>query len=161
MFKTALIALALTATTPALAQTNAAFVGPRVELNAGLDDVTQRPETNDVTYGAAVGIDAPVGDRFTLGVEGTVRNFAQDEGRTFGVAARAGVAATENVLVFGRAGYTNYEDAFEQKLDGLTVGGGLNFRLTPNTYANVEYRYSDFEHNVGSHGGLVGIGVRF
>lgn len=158
--KILVIAAALGATTPALAQTNANFVGPRIELNAGLDDVQNARDYQDVNYGAAIGYDFPLSDRVTLGAEATAQNVFDSEGREFGAAARLGYAVSPNALLFGRVGYANV-DLRGRNAEGLTVGGGLNFNLTHNAYASVEYRYTDFDHNVGRHGGLVGVGIRF
>lgn len=159
--KALLIAAALTAATPAAAQTNVAFTGPRVELNAGLDDVRNAHEIQNVNYGAALGYDLGLGDRVTLGVEGTAQNFLDSEGREFGAGARLGLAVTPNVLAFGRAGYTTVDLDHGVNAEGLTLGGGLNFAITNHAYAGVEYRYTNFEHGVGRHGALLGVGLRF
>lgn len=152
---TALVATA--ATTPALAQSapaNANFVGPRVEVTAGLDDVTKYRDPSQINYGFAGGIDAPLGNRFTIGAEGNVANFA--DYKDYGAAARIGVAVTPHLLAYGAAGYAKF-----QGLDGLRVGGGLELSTGHSLYAKVEYRYSDFQHGVGRHQGLVGVGLRF
>ena len=152
-------ALGLALAAPAAAQ-NDNFTGVRIGATAGVDDVTGVRDTTDVVYGADIGVDFPVGDRVTLGVEGFSTNFFEDE-RTIGAAARMGYAVTDNVLPFVRVGYTNYQDVFSRELDGLVVGGGLEYSISDNSYARVEYRYSDFEQNIGNHGALVGIGLRF
>ncbi len=155
----ALAATSLIAT-PVSAATNDNFTGIRAEVTAGLNDLTKTPDTNDVVYGAAAGFDAPVGDRFTIGIEGNASNVFEDE-RTLGAAARVGYTITPNVLGYVRGGYTNYENVFSKSLDGAVVGGGLQVAVLPNTYVKAEYNYSDFESNVGSHAGLVGIGFKF
>lgn len=162
MKKLALLAAAGMAVmaSPAYADTNDNFVGPRIGVSAGIDDVTNSPDLNDVVYGVDAGIDAPVGDRFTVGVEAFSTNLLEDT-RTIGVAGRLGYAVTEDALVFARGGYANYRDAFNQDLDGLTVGGGLEYAINSNVYTRVEYRYSDLDQNVGSHGALLGVGLRF
>lgn len=158
----AALALAtLAVASPVAAQTNTNFVGPRVELNAGITDVNRNNNFNDVSYSGAVGVDVGLGDRVTVGVEANASDVFDSTGRTFGVAGRLGVALNPNVLVFGRAGYTNINDRFDRKLDGIAVGGGVNFALTPNLYGNVEYRYSDVQNGVRTHGGLLGVGLRF
>lgn len=149
------IAAAIAATalaTPAMA---ADFVGPRIEATVGVDDVTKLPERSDLNYGAAIGIDAPfLGDKLTIGVEANVDNvFAY---RDWGAAARLGYKVSNRVLVYGKAGYADFRG-----LEGVRVGGGIDYALTDHLYAGVEYRYTDFEKNVGRHAGLVKIGVRF
>tara|TARA_B100001146_G_C15978280_1_gene347230 strand:- start:59 stop:547 length:489 start_codon:yes stop_codon:yes gene_type:complete len=150
----------LVVASPALADTNDNFTGLRVGVTAGIDDVVNSPDTTDVVYGVDAGVDFGVGDRVTMGVEAFSTNMFESE-RTIGAAARLGYAVNEDLLVFTRAGYANYENVFNQNLDGLTVGGGLEYSISDMTYAKVEYRYSDFENNVGNHGALVGIGLRF
>jgi outer membrane immunogenic protein len=152
MFKSILataVALSLVAT-PAAAQTNAGFTGTRVELNAGLNDF----DSENADYSVAVGADAPLGDRVTLGAELTGNNVVESH-RTVGAAARLGYAITPNTLAFARAGYDKLEN-----LDNPTLGAGLNFRIAPNTYASAEYRYRN-EHNNDDHGARIGIGLRF
>lgn len=163
MLKTILAAVAATSliASPALAQNNADFVGPRVELNAGLDDVHNANDIQGVNYGAALGYDVPLGDTFTLGGEATAQNVFDSEGREFGAGVRLGAAVTPDLLLFGRVGYSTVDLHHGYNADGLNVGAGLNFALTKNIYTGIEYRYSDFEHNAGRHGALVGVGLRF
>ena len=149
-----------TAASPAYADANDNFTGPRIGVTAGIDDVTNSPDRNDVVYGVDAGVDFPVGDRVTLGVEAFSTNMFE-ETRTIGASARMGYAVSDNALLFARAGYANYQDVFSRELDGLTVGGGVEFAINQNLYTKVEYRYSDFESNVGNHGALVGLGLRF
>ncbi len=150
--------------TPALAN-NANFVGPRAEITAGVDDVTKARDTSDISYGAAIGIDAPLfGDKLTIGAEVSTDNAFQRD-RTFGASVRLGAAVTDNVLVYGIAGYQNYRNiSFANRastLDGLSVGGGLEVKLTGPLYAGAEYRYTDFDGHVGRHAAKVKVGVRF
>lgn len=158
--KMIMIAAMLAASTPAMAADNANFVGVRAEVTAGLNDITASPDVNDVVYGGAVGIDVPVGDKFTVGVEGNTSNILEDE-RQIGAAVRVGYAFSPNVLGFVKGGYNNYRDVFSRELDGATVGGGLEFAFSKNVYTKVEYKYSDFDQGVGSHAGLIGLGLRF
>lgn len=145
--------------TPAMADTGN-FTGLRAGVTAGYDDVTGSLDTNDIVYGADVGVDVPVTDNIVLGVEGTVTNVFEDS-RTFGVGARAGVTVTDNLMPFARVGWANYDDVFNGPINGVTVGGGLEWAPNSALYAKVEYRYSDFEAGVGNHGALVGVGIRF
>lgn len=156
MLKTlTLVTAALLAATPAVAQ-NAAFVGPRVELNAGLRDVNR----DDVNYGATVGFDVPLGTRFTAGIDGDAQNVFDRDGRELGVGARLGFAVSDNLLAFGRVGYTNLDGRF-RNLEGVSYGGGLNFAMTKNLFANAEYRHTDFQRRVNTDGVRVGLGLRF
>lgn len=152
--------LALAAATPAFAAENAEFTGVRAELNAGYNDITGSFDANDIVYGAAVGVDFPVGERVTLGVEANTSNVFERE-RQIGTAVRVGYAFNDSVLGYVQGGYTNYQDTFSRSLDGATVGAGLVANISDATFVTAGYRYSDFSRNTGAHAGLVGIGVRF
>lgn len=164
------LAAATTVATPAMAND---FSGPRFEVTAGADDVTNGADATDVVYGAALGYDVQLG-KLVLGVEATAANVF--ERADLGAAARLGVKAAHNVLVYGRVGYNDLERPITcaarigirppvcsdtPNLDGVTVGGGLEAALVGPVFGKVEYRYTDFAGNVGRHGGLVGVGFRF
>ncbi len=156
----ALAALATAAfTTPAMASD---FAGSRFEVTAGADDVTGGVDATKVAYGAALGYDLQIG-KVVAGVEATASNVF--ERADLGAAARLGYVLNKNVLAYGRVGYTNLERpavrGVTPKLDGVTVGGGLEVKVAGPVFAKAEYRYTDFEGNVGRHGGLVGVGFRF
>ncbi len=156
MIAAALAATALVAT-PAMAGD---FTGPRVELSAGVDDVTKGINSKDVTYGAAVGFDVGIAPRATVGLEANVDNVFDDE-RTIGASARVGYEVVNGALVYGKVGYTNYRDVFSRKLDGVRVGGGLDVIVTGPFYVGAEYAYTDLQANVGRHEGKVKVGIRF
>ena len=157
------------AATPAMAKD---FSGPRVEVNAGADDVTGGVDATDIAYGAALGYDLQFG-KVVVGAEATAAFNSFLEKADLGAAARLGVKATDNVLVYGRVGYTNLERprtctgtrtvvcVKTPNAEGVTVGGGIETALVGPVFGKVEYRYTDFDGNVGQHGGLVGVGVRF
>ena len=184
--------MAGTVATPALAQPAGNFSGLRVEGVVGYDRTDVEDEGSDgVTYGAGVGYDLQTGG-MVIGVEGEATDSTVDEcvtsvtvtgdelcaqlGRDLYVGGRVGAAINPNVLVYGKAGYTNnrvaldYEDGtagttldFErgENLDGLRVGGGLEFALGPNSYAKTEYRYSNYEQGFDKHQVVAGFGFRF
>lgn len=158
MMNILLIAAALGAATPAVAHTNDAFTGARVELNAGHTNFNHVGDLNDVDYGLAVGYDVRLNDRFTLGAEATVQNAFSKNSRQLGVGARLGYAITPDLLGFARVGYTNLD---RYNLDGVNFGGGLNYRIAHNVYISGEYRRTEFQHNVSSDAALVGVGLRF
>lgn len=144
--------------TPVFAQTNAGFIGPRVELQGGVRDANVAD--SEATYGLALGADTAISDRLTLGIEVSGTNVFDETGRTLEGGVRAGYAITPNVLAFVRGGYANV-DAGVTHLDGVAAGGGLQFRLPRNTYLSTEYRYTNYELGVDSHAGLLGLGIRF
>jgi len=192
-FLAALLAGAATAVaTPAFAQEASPFSGVRVEGVVGYDTTDVEGENSSgVTYGAGVGYDFQAGG-VVLGVEGeasdstldecvTGVNVAGDElcasaGRDLYAGGRIGYAVGRNVLLYGKAGYTNarlsidYEDGTAgtaldfsnaENLDGVRVGGGLELALGPNSYAKTEYRYSNYEQGFDRHQVVAGFGFRF
>ncbi len=149
-------ALSMVVAAPAMAATDApTFTGPRVEVTVGADDLLNIRDTNSLTYGGAIGLDAPVfGGDVVVGVEASADNFL-DGVRDFSGSVRVGVPMGR-VMPYAKAGYQDFRG-----LTGVRVGGGVEVALTNNIYTKVEYRYSDLTNNVGRHQGLVGIGVRF
>jgi outer membrane immunogenic protein len=93
------------------------------------------------------------------GVEAAVDN-AFDR-RDIGVGARLGYVINDNVLLYGKAGYSNWRQVAGVDTEGLRLGGGLEVNVAGPVYAKAEYRYTDFEGGLGKHGGLVGVGLRF
>jgi outer membrane immunogenic protein len=141
-------------TTPAMAQD---FAGPRIEVAVGADDVKNGVDTTDLVYGAALGYDIQHG-KFVFGVDASAANIFDDA--DLGVGARAGYVVSENVLAYTRVGYTNL-DLGRRSVDGATIGGGFEVNVSDSLFVKAEYRYTDFDDNLGRHGGLVGLGVRF
>lgn len=151
----ALAAVALAA--PAAATEK--FTGVRVEATVGADSVINGVDRTDVKYGAAAGFDIKVLPRVTAGLEASVANVF--DRADIGVAARLGYTVTNNVLVYGRAGYSNFRQLPGLELEGLQVGGGVEVAVVGPVYAGLEYRYTDFSGRVGQHGGLARVGLRF
>lgn len=156
MFKilTASVASLALLATPAAANE---FGGVYGEITAGYDDVIEGTDATDVVYGAAAGVNVPVG-KFILGAELTADNVF--ERRDLGASARVGYAIGR-VLPYAKIGYANYSDVTSRKLDGLRVGGGIEYNISSRTYVKTEYRYSDFQNNLGKHAVLGGVGYRF
>lgn len=141
--------------TPAMAGT---FQGPRVEVTAGVDDVVNGVDRTDVTYGVGVGYDLQLG-KIVVGAEAALDNVF--DRRDVAVGGRLGYVVNDNVLLYGKAGYASYRQLANVNLEGLRVGGGLEVNVTDVAYVKAEYRYTDFEKNIGKHGALVGVGFRF
>lgn len=134
------------------------FTGPRLEVTAGADDVTNGVDPTEVTYGVGVGYDIQVSD-FVLGVDAAVDNVF--DRRDVGVGARLGYVVNDNVLAYGKVGYANWRQVPSVTVEGLRLGGGLEVNLSDSVFTGVEYRYTDFGGSVGKHGGLVRLGYRF
>jgi outer membrane immunogenic protein len=178
--------------TPASAQEAAPFSGVRVEGIVGYDTTDVEDEdSSGIAYGAGVGYDFQMGG-LVAGIEAEASDSTLDEcvsdvdlvgdelcvqaGRDLYIGGRIGAAVSRNVLLYGKAGYTNarvgvdYEDGtagsaldFEdgENLDGVRAGAGLEFALGPNSFAKAEYRYSNYEQGFDRHQVVAGFGFRF
>lgn len=119
-------AIAAIAATPAFAQDDAGFTGPRAEIVAGWDhfhdDSNYGASEDGVTYGGVIGYDYQIGHA-VIGVEGEA-SFAttKDEatgvlvtgdslrvkaGRDLYAGARVGYAVGSHALLYVKGGYTN------------------------------------------------------
>ena len=164
--------MAGTMATPALAQPTGNFSGLRVEGVVGYDRTDVEDEGSDgVTYGAGVGYDLQTGG-MVIGVEGEATDSTVDEcvtsvtvtgdelcaqlGRDLYVGGRVGAAVNPNVLVYGKAGYTNARfnyiggdgtTDYSQNLDtdGLRLGAGVEQKFGAMTFGKIEYRYSNYK----------------
>lgn len=175
----------------AMAQEAAPFTGPRVEGLIGWDQTKAYGDKDDgVTYGIAAGYDVAVGQNFIAGLEGEISdstakdcssfasatdNLCFRAGRDLYAGVRVGVPVTPNVLLYGKAGYTNarykltYDDGASGALnfrdgrnfDGYRLGAGLEYAITPQAFVKTEYRYSDWEDGLSKHQVLAGAGFRF
>jgi len=129
---------------------------------------------NGVAFGVGVGYDFDLGG-VVAGVEGefTESTGKQDfdetidapfssrieTGRDLYIGGRVGFKVAPTTLVYGKAGYTNtaIEGAFEgqdagdrfefdSNVDGYRLGAGVEQMLGSNSYAKVEYRYSNYSN---------------
>lgn len=155
-------------------------------------------------YGVEVGYDFSIGNA-VVGLEGELSDstgkvkanstdpnfFGFGEvgaGRDIYVGARAGVLANPTTLIYAKGGYTNsrlnvlasdgtteLRENFE--LDGWRIGAGVEKAIGSNTFAKLEYRYSnysnanfeysnggvteDFDIDTDRHQIVAGVGIRF
>lgn len=147
--------------------------------------------SDGIAYGAGIGYDFQTGgmvigvegevsdstvDECVGGVALPGDRLCAEFGRDLYAGGRVGGLIGSNTLLYAKAGYTNgrvaldYEDgtsstAFDfnrgENLDGLRVGGGLEFALGPNSYAKTEYRYTNYEQDFEKHQVVAGFGFRF
>lgn len=125
-----------------------------------------------VVYGGGIGYDIATSGGLVLGAEGEITgstaksdryDYTQDfgygrvkAGRDLYAGVRAGVVAGPATLLYVKGGYTNAklnvlagnsntstDTGF--KLDGWRVGAGAERALSANSYAKLEYRYSNYE----------------
>ena len=197
-----LTAIGAAFTAPAHAQTaEENFNGFTAGIQAGWErrgiDETVLPGTLDVrladksdgfAYGGFVGYDAQF-DNFVVGVEVEL----QPDGRKLSavvpgagsvevkskwsanLSARAGVAATSNLLIYGRFGYR--ANRYKARLtapggttpivstssngNGIIYGGGIEYAVKKNLSLRAEYRETDFSILLKSRQLLAGASLRF
>jgi len=137
------------------------------------DDANQDNDQSidGIMYGAAVGYDVDLGG-VVVGAEAELTNSSANtkfdagdfEGFGFGnvkagrdlyLGARLGVKAAPDVLLYAKGGYTNAKfdvrsndgtTEFNQDIDtdGFRIGAGAEYALNRNTFAKLEYRYSNY-----------------
>jgi len=158
---------------PAMAQ-DSAFSGPYLGVIGGFDSVRASVDgeggsESDFAYGAVAGYDYDLGSA-VIGLEAEIAGsnvsvqgedvFAFDDsltikaGRDFYAGARIGAKLAPNVLLYGKAGYTNakikgiYDDGIDvvkdsSNMSGFRLGAGLEYSFGRFSLRG-EYRYSDY-----------------
>lgn len=144
-------------------------------------------------YGGAAGYDIQVGGA-VVGIEGELTDsstkvrssnafvagdrFTVAAGRDLYVGGRVGAVISPLAMVYAKAGYTNarVESSYtagtttvedDLNLDGVRVGAGLEYNITPTAYLKGEYRYSHYGEIAGydadldRHQLMAGVGFRF
>lgn len=161
-----LVAAAALTLAPAVAQAEA-FNGAYGGVELGWER-NRSPLGDGFSYGVVAGYNKKVADALVLGVEGKAglttadTKLGADEleaGRSLGVAARVGVLATPQTMVYGKIGYENVrlkldvEDGadFAQNMDSLVLGAGVEHALTANTTLRVGYDYTNGEDGYRRH----------
>jgi outer membrane immunogenic protein len=169
--------------------------------NSNIDDSNS---ADGLTYGGDVGYDIQSG-RWVFGAEGEVTGSTAKvtnnpsaagalgygrvkAGRDLYAGARIGYVVAPRTLIYAKGGYTNQrldlvasngttETGQHYNLDGWRAGAGLEQKLGRNTYAKIEYRYSNygnarleypsggntnnFSVDTDRHQAVVGLGFRF
>jgi outer membrane immunogenic protein len=183
--------LAGSLSTPAFAQDVAPFSGLRVEGIVGYDTTDVENDNADgIVYGVGVGYDVQSGN-VVFGIDGEANESNVDEcvaggivandqlcaqlGREFYVGGRIGAVLGSNALLYARAGYANARVELDydhptnnaldlvssEDLDGVRVGGGLEYAIGSNSFVKAEYRYSNYEQGFERHQAVAGFGFRF
>lgn len=176
-------------------------VQPGQIANSNIDDSNS---ADGLTYGGDVGYDVQSG-RWVFGAEGSVMGSTAKvtnnpsaagalgygrvkAGRDLYAGVRVGYAVAPRTLLYAKGGYTNQrldlvasngttETGQHYNLDGWRAGAGIEQKLGRNTYAKVEYRYSNygnarleypsggntnnFSVDTDRHQAVVGVGFRF
>lgn len=192
IFAKTLILPAILIAAPAMAQDAEPFTGPSVVAVAGIDHVgSDTFSDNGLLYGGAVTYDLGAG-KLRYGVEGEVTGSTRKgcasnvavtgdracfhTGRDLYIGGRLGAVVAPNVMLYGKAGYTNlrsggsYNDPAttispdfkgSENYGGYRLGAGAEFNAG-NFLIRTEYRYSDYDGLAGGrHQGTVGLGFRF
>jgi outer membrane immunogenic protein len=171
-FPLALLA-GVAAASPAFAQADAPFTGPRIEGLVGWDHPVTNPGHDDaVTYGVAAGYDMQMGGAL-VGIEAEAMDsdakscvgaqtavdprLCLKAGRDLYIGGRVGTVVGGRALLYAKAGYTNaamnvnYQPltgsnfSDRQELSGWRVGAGGELNFGRMTYVKAEYRYSKYE----------------
>lgn len=193
IFAKALILPAVLIAVPAAAQDAEPFTGPSIVALGGVDHSSGgATDPTGFVYGGAVTYDLGSGN-LRYGVEAEVTgtttggcvnstagsvsaSHCYDMGRDLYAGARIGAVVAPNLMVYGKAGYTNArvsgsfdnlatpakpDTAYADNSGGYRVGGGLELDLGK-FLVRTEYRYSDYSGIAGHrHQGTVGLGLRF
>ncbi len=136
-------------------------VGPGLEGAAALNRSTDQ---DAAVFGINAGYDKLIARRFVIGAEAAFSIGADDtlQGtrgtnavsidpkHAFELSARAGYLVTEKALLYVRGGYANVRvltstaaAASSENLDAWLAGGGIEYAVTKNINARLEYRYID------------------
>ena len=142
--------------------------GSSVSNNNGRDD----QKIDGLLYGGGIGYDIATSSNIVLGAEAELtgstaksdrNDYTSDfgygrvkQGRDIYVGARAGYVVAPTTMLYVKGGYTNSKlevlaGSTSQttdnnfKLDGWRVGAGAEHAMGPNSYAKLEYRYSNYE----------------
>mgnify|MGYP003577400949 CR=1 FL=1 len=187
-----LILPAILVPAPARAQDAEPFTGPSVVAIGGVDHASGGGfKDTGVLYGGAVTYDLGAG-KLRYGVEGEVTGSTRKgcesnvavtgdrscfhTGRDLYIGGRLGAVVSDNVMLYGKAGYTNlrsggsYDDPAttaspdfkgSDNHGGYRVGAGVEYNAG-NFLVRTEYRFSDYDGLAGGrHQGTVGLGFRF
>ena len=169
-------AVAACLATPAFAQDNAGatFTGFRVEAIVGYDNIgiSGIKNPDGVVYGIGAGYDFAAGG-VVLGVEAEasdstakVKLVGPDlvAARDLYAGGRIGTVVG-NGLLYGKVGYTNARTKVKglggANGDGVRAGLGYELPFGSQTFAKVEYRYSNYEAGISRNQVVAGFGVRF
>ena len=142
--------------------------GSSVSNDNGRDD----QKIDGLLYGGGIGYDIATSSNIVLGAEAELtgstaksdrNDYTSDfgygrvkQGRDIYVGARAGYVVAPATMLYVKGGYTNSKlevlaGSTSQttdtnfKLDGWRVGAGAEHAVGPNSYAKLEYRYSNYE----------------
>ena len=161
----------------------AAHAQAYVQVETGLDAVDLNPGKDEgVLYGVSAGYEVPLGNNLFAAVEAGLSDSSTKEcvringerdciksGRDISATLRLGTSLSETSKLYALGGYTNArvkatyagETYDAVNLDGFRLGAGYQHNFGQNLFGKIEYRYSNYEHGVERHQGVVAIGAQF
>lgn len=177
LFAVAAAMVCMFGTTPAFAGVED-HEGLRIGGLAGVLGNDSPFDDAEISFGGVIGYDFAVGSDLLLGIEAdiTSTNASPDILGVFGpridanvrqisVAARGTYPISANAALFASAGYSNVRlsgNLLEgSNFDGFRIGAGSEYKIINNIYSSLEYRFNEYEGNLGAHQILIGAGVRF
>ncbi len=177
LMKSYAIVSALLIAAPAFAQSettyNGFFIGAQTgwqqdQAKVPSDSINVDVSTDGWMYGAQAGYDWRL-DRFVIGLEAMIsgssgsseeldtagNSYKLNAGTTWGFSTRAGYLVSDPVLLYARLGYSwaSYNYVFNQSIkesynqDGITVGFGGEYQMSPSFSLRLEWNYADFGSN--------------
>jgi len=144
--------------------------GSSVSNDNGRDD----QKIDGLLYGGGIGYDIATSDNIVLGAEAELTGSTSKSGRNdytsdfgFGrvkqgrdiyVGGRVGYVVAPTTMLYAKGGYTNAKlnvlagdtnqtTDTDFNLDGWRIGAGAEHAVGPNSYAKLEYRYSNYERS--------------
>ena len=177
--------IASIAAVPAAAADSSAFSGPYVAALGGWDRLQgEHHHANGFLYGASAGYDFASGNvRVGPEIEVTgstekgcateqATTYCASAGRDFFVGGRLGVVASDKVLAYLTAGYTNarYTGSISQGTtrvednddhSGGRIGAGVEYAVSSHLFVKAEYRYSNYSDSIARNQVVGGFGYRF
>jgi outer membrane immunogenic protein len=156
--KNVMFAAAALAAVSSPAMAKDAFTGPRVEVTAGYNDVTNVPANRGFAYGVDAGYDVKLVGPVTAGLEVGLDNVL--DRRDVNVGGRLGVALNDHTQAFADVGYDNFRDLSAHNLEGVRFGAGLQVNVIGPVYTLVEYHRTDLG-TTKKNAVAAGVGVRF
>jgi outer membrane immunogenic protein len=143
--------------------------GSSVSNNNGRDDQS----IDGLLFGGGIGYDIATSSNLVLGAEaeltgstaksnrsnlGTDFGFGRvKQGRDIYVGGRVGYIVAPTTMIYAKGGYTNsrlnvlagtsnQSTDTDFNLNGWRIGAGVEHAVGPNSYAKIEYRYSNYEN---------------
>ena len=161
------------------------YDSPNADFQNDLEDAGLDSNLDGVVYGLGLGYDFAVSPTIALGVDAEItgttadlevsegtRSASIEFGRDLYAGGRITAAVSDKFNLYGKIGYTNARvketlnlggvpESESGNLDGVRLGVGGQYAVAGNTYAGLEYRYSNYEAGLERHQVAATLGFRF